>query len=136
MKKLLKPANIAFYFLMFLVFAMLGLFYAGFIDAGKNQGLAGGAIVLGYGLLFGGLAFIASFFIAYRLEVKKTVRINWVLLVTLLITWGFKYYQLQQRDQLQQEKKEQFKPAPTSYNKLFTLKNQPIMKERGSYKKT
>ena len=62
MKNFFKPARLAFYLLMLVGFFFLGLYFAALIDAGKGQGLAGGAIVLGYGILFGGVAFLASFF--------------------------------------------------------------------------
>jgi hypothetical protein len=98
MKKLLKPANIAFYLLMALAFFILGLYYAGFIEAGKNQGLAGGAIVLGYGVLFGGIAFIASFFIAYYVPHKWIVRSNWALLLCVGIAYGITHYNFKQKN--------------------------------------
>lgn len=116
MKKLLKPACIGFYILMLLSFFVLGLFFAGAIEAGKHQGLAGGAIVLGYGVLFGGIAFVASFFIAYYLNVKIIKIINWVLLVLLLTTWSIKFYEFRQRDKLREEKNkeiEQRSKTPT-----------------------
>ncbi|MCW8979870.1 MAG: hypothetical protein OQJ83_00675 [Altibacter sp.] len=113
MKKLLKPACIGFYILMLITFFVVGLYYAGFIEAGKNQGLAGGAIVLGWGVLFGGVAFIAAFFIAYYLEIGMLVRINWVLLIALFSLCGYKYYQFQQRDALREETNEPFERTPT-----------------------
>jgi len=114
MKSFFKPARIGFYILMLLVCFVLGLYFAAAIDAGKNQGLAGGAIVVGYGVLFGGIGFVASFFIAHYLQVKNIVKINLVLLVLLLASWGYKYYQFQQRDKLQKKEREQFTPAPTT----------------------
>ncbi len=101
MKKLLKPASIVFYILTALVFFLLGLFFAGAIEAGKNQGLAGGAIVLGYGVLFGGLAFISSFIIAYHVVHKWIVRLNWILLLLLGIGYGITHYRYLQRNQKQ-----------------------------------
>lgn len=125
MKKLLKLANIGFYFLMLLVFFVLGLYFAGFIDAGKGQGLAGGAIVVGYGVLFSGIAFIASFFIAYFLETSMIKKLNWLLLVVLLATWGYTYYQFKQRDKIQEDKNEQFDPPPTSPTPIAEPVNEP-----------
>ncbi|RFN57992.1 hypothetical protein [Marixanthomonas ophiurae] len=111
MKKLLKLANIAFYFLMLLVFFAIGLYVAGLLEAGKNQGLAGGAIVLGYGALFGGIAFIFSFFIAYHIKHKLIVRFNWLLLLLLVITYGITHYRYLER-QNKQEEKPDFKEIP------------------------
>ncbi len=113
MKKLLKLANIGFYILMLLGGFIGGLYFAAAIDAGKNQGLAGGAIVLGYGVLFGGVAFILSFFIAYFVNLKTIIRINWVLLIIILLMWGYKIYEFNERDKRQNEESEKFKPPPT-----------------------
>ncbi|KAA3618230.1 MAG: hypothetical protein DWP94_14645, partial [Flavobacterium sp.] len=118
MKKLLKPACIGFYFLMLLSFFIVGLFYAGAIDAGKNQGLAGGAIVVGYGVLFGGIAFVASFFIAYHLNLKIIKIINWVLLVLILTTWSIKFYEFRQWDKLQEEKSKEIKQRSKTPTKV------------------
>jgi Ca2+/Na+ antiporter len=107
MKKLLKPACIGFYVLMLLSFFVLGLYFAAAIEAGKHQGLAGGAIVLGYGVLFGGIGFVASFFIAYFLELKIIKIINWILLLLLITLWSIKFFQFQQRDKIQEEKSKQ-----------------------------
>ncbi len=92
MKKLLKPYCIVFYFLMFLVFFLAGLSFASVIDAGKNQGLAGGAIVLGWGVLFGGIAFIVAVFTGFRIRPKILVKLNWVLLIVLLIAYGIAHF--------------------------------------------
>lgn len=92
MRKLFKPANIVFSFLMLFLFFIAGLYFAGVTGAGKNQGLAGGAIVLGWGVLFGGIAFISSFFISYITPHKVIVRLNLLLLVILVITYGFTHY--------------------------------------------
>lgn len=120
MKKLLKPANIGFYLLMLLTCFILGLYFAGAIDAGKNQGLAGGAIVVGYGVLFAGVGFVASFFIAYYIATKVIVKLNIFLLLILLAGIGYKYFEFQQRDRIQKEESEKFKPpstTPTSQTK-------------------
>jgi len=132
MKRIIRPARIAFYFLMLLTFFVLGLYYAGFIDAGKGQGLAGGAIVVGWGILFGGIAFVASFFIAYYLEISKVKILNWILLVILLCTWGYKHYQFRQRDAEQEKRNAPYqnknlKPTettePVSINYTFPISN-------------
>ncbi|MCT8340993.1 hypothetical protein MG296_13090 [Flavobacteriaceae bacterium TK19130] len=117
MKKLIKPASVAFYILMALVFFIIGLYFAGYIGAGRNQGLAGGAIVLGYGVLFGGLAFIGSFFIAYHVAHKWIVRCNWILLVMLAIGYGITHYRFLQN------KKEK---APVETNPPVKTTTEPV----------
>jgi len=48
MKTIRKPARIAFYLLILLPFFALGSYFAQYIEAGKGQKLAGGAIVVTY----------------------------------------------------------------------------------------
>lgn len=128
MKNFFKPARIGFYILMLLVFFILGLFFAGYIEAGKNQGLAGGAIVLGYGVLFGGIAFVASFFIAHFLEISKLKIINWILLVLLLAACGYIYYEIKNRDALQEEINEPYQnTTPTETTEPVSLNRTMIL---------
>lgn len=117
MKKLLKPASLLFNVLTLLVFFLLGLFYAGLIDAGKNQGLAGGAIVLGWGVLFAGIAFLISFFITYKVQHRKIVLANWVLFALLLTGYGITHYRFLQKQKLREEKKIPVKERPSTPSK-------------------
>jgi len=122
MKKLIKPASIAFYFLFAIVFFFLGMYIAGVTGVGKNQGLAGGAIVLVYGLFSGGLAFIASFFIVRYVLHKWVVRLNWLLLIIVAISYGLVHYSYLEREKAKeiQENKSEFKSVtPTSTTVLF-----------------
>jgi hypothetical protein len=117
MKKILKPANLAFYFLTLLVFFVAGVYFAGLTGAGKNQGLAGGAIVLGWGVLFGGIAFFASFFIVHYAPQKVIVRLNYVLLLLVVMAYGITHYrfiQKQKRKTQQEDKLEQPVRKPTA----------------------
>lgn len=92
MKKLIKPASLLFYLLSFLVFFVVGMYVAGAVGAGKNQGLAGGAIVLGWGILFAGIAFLLSIVAAYKIPHKTIVTANWVLFVLLALGYGITHY--------------------------------------------
>ena len=114
MKKLLKPASIAFYFLFAIVFLFLGMYLAKVTGAAKGQGLAGGAIVLGWGVLFGGLAFIASFFIARYVVHKWIVRLNWLLLIIVATTYGITHYNYLERQKEKENSEEKFDPPPTT----------------------
>jgi hypothetical protein len=82
---------------MLLVFFLMGIAYAGFIDAGKNQGLAGGAIVLGWGVVFGGVAFIIAVFTGFRIRPKLLVKLNWILLILLLVGYGIAHFKYSDR---------------------------------------
>lgn len=114
MKKLFKPASLLFNFLCLLVFFIVGMYFAGWIEAGKNQGLAGGAIVVGWGVLFAGIAFVASFFLTYHVRHSRIVAGNGVLFVVLLLGYGITHYRFMQRNELQEEKNRPFKESPTT----------------------
>ena len=118
MKKIFKPASLLFNFLCLGVFFIIGLYYAGWIEAGKNQGLAGGAIVLGWGILFAVIAFVFSFFLTTRVPHKKVITANWVLFLLLLIGYGITHYRFLQRDKLQEERNKPYnKNSPTAPTK-------------------
>lgn len=134
MKKGLKPASIVFYILMFDVFFFIGIYTAGFVGAGKNQMLAGGAIIVGWGVLFAVIAFIASLFIVHYLQHKNIVRLNWILLIMLLILFSIMHYQYIKKqkyyDKIEQTPIEPTKPIPEKstpslyYNTVY--KENPI----------
>lgn len=113
MKKALTPSKIGFYILMLISCLLLGFFIAGFSGAGKNQGLAGGAIVLGYGVIAGAIGFIASFFIASIISKKALVLTNWVLLILILLMAGYTQYRFQERQKEKKEQQETPKRIPT-----------------------
>lgn len=89
MKKLFKPACLLFNILTLILFFFIGLLYAGWIEAGKNQGLAAGAIVLGYGVIFGFAALILSFFITYNVHHKHIVKGNIISVILILTSFFF-----------------------------------------------
>ena len=90
------------------------MYFAGWIEAGKHQGLAGGAIVLGWGALFAMIAFILSFFLTSRVIHRRIVAVNWVLFVLLLVGYGITHYRFIQRDKLQEERNKPYnKKIPT-----------------------
>lgn len=72
-KQLFRLSALIFDLLATLNFFVLGLFFAKWIEAGKNQGLAGGAIVMGYGVLFAAIGLVLALAIGYRLN-KKVLR--------------------------------------------------------------
>jgi len=114
MKKLLKPASIAFYFLFAIVFFFFGMYLAKVTGAAKDQGLAGGAIVFGWGVLFGGIAFIASFFIVRYAVHKWIVRLNWLLLMIVAISYGLIHYNYLEREKEKEKSEQEFDPPPTT----------------------
>ncbi|MEX2512538.1 MAG: hypothetical protein WD398_06510 [Cyclobacteriaceae bacterium] len=117
MKKLLKPASLLFNLLCLAVFFLIGMYFAGWMEAGKNQGLAGGAIVFGWGVIFAMTAFVASFFLTYHLIHKRIVIGNWALFACLLLGYGITHYRFVQREKLQEEKNRPYMEKPNSPTK-------------------
>lgn len=79
---MLRPYSILLYFLAVLLGFILGLMYAGLIDAGKGQMLAAGAIVLGYGVLGSGIGLMAALAFAWWSGPRTIVGSNMVLALT------------------------------------------------------
>lgn len=79
MKNLIKPASILLYLLTIIVFFTAGFLFAVLTGAAENQGLAGGAIVLFYGVISAFFAFIISLFIAYNAKHKTVTLLNKIL---------------------------------------------------------
>lgn len=113
--RLLKLYNLGLYILSVLSFFMLGLYYAKWTGAGDNQGLAAAAIVLGYGVMAAGIALLISFFVAFRFERNTIIRINWFLLLILLIFVCLTAYEVQKRKKDREPAQETpVKPMKTS----------------------
>ena len=103
--KLLKPINLLFYFLSLINFIFIGIYFAVITDAAKGQGLAGGAIVLGYGVITGAVALIVSIFLAYYIEDKIIILLNKILGILLALFIIITAYRI-----LTREKKEEYSP--------------------------
>jgi hypothetical protein len=116
MKKLFHPSALLLYLLAILVFFVVGAMIAGVAGAGKNQGLAGGAIVFGYGILSAGLSLIAGLLFAYLAERKYVVLVNKILFLLLLICGclvAYRIYTKQQQNSIGYNvSPEQFITAP------------------------
>lgn len=85
MNKFIRPASLLLYLMMFVDFFFVGAFVAGFIGATNGQGLAAGAIVLGYGILFAAIAQVAAFFIVQFVGRKQVKLVNGSLLIALVV---------------------------------------------------
>lgn len=104
--QMLKPYSFLLYFLAILTFFFVGLTYAGIIEAGKNQGLAGGAIVLGYGVMGAFFGFIAALFVANRTNRKIIFRLNIILAICIVGFYAFyhlKYLERQKAKALEKQ---------------------------------
>lgn len=107
-----------------LSFFVLGLLFAGWIEAGKGQMLAGGAIVLGYGVLFAGIAFVGSFFFTFYAKHRIIVIGNIILGLFLLASFGYFRYRFKQKQQ-ERATQEQVRPkkptAPANDGKVLAF---------------
>lgn len=98
MKNLFSPASLLLYLLSFIVFFLLGATFVNISGVAKNQGLASGAIVVGYALMFSIAAVAVALFTAWKMERKIIARINWVLTVLLIALVAYTYFNVQRRN--------------------------------------
>lgn len=94
MKKLFEPVSLLFYFFMIVVFFFAGVYYAGITGAGEGQGLAGGAIVIGYGFISAFIALLISIMLASYLAREQIVQINKILGIIFLIFIAITAYRI------------------------------------------
>ena len=116
--KLLKPTNLLFYFLSVINFIFIGIFFAVATDAAKGQGLAGGAIVLGYGVIAGAGALIVSILMAYYLEEKVVILLNKILGILLslfIIVVAIRFFTREQKEEYKSPKRQVTPTAAASF---------------------
>lgn len=105
--KLLKLYSFLLYILAIITFFFIGISIAGIVDAGKNQGLAGGAIVLGYAVVGAVIGLILSLLVANKTNRKVIFRLNIILALSIL---GFiAYYQIRYQNRQEAKMKKQQK---------------------------
>ncbi|MEZ4795235.1 MAG: hypothetical protein R2773_07160 [Flavobacteriaceae bacterium] len=91
MKKFIALSSLGFYLLAFIFCFVVGAYVAGKMGAGENQGLAGGAIVLGWGVLVGLGGIVLAIILVQFLSPKVIIKINWVLLIVAVVFLIFLY---------------------------------------------
>lgn len=94
MNKFLRLSSFLLYLLAILCFFFSGAMIAGFAGAGENQGLAGGAIVLMYGVISAGVGFVLALVLIGMLETNRIVLINKILAGVLLVFAAFVAYRI------------------------------------------
>lgn len=105
--KLLKLYSFLHYILAIIAFFFIGISIAGILDAGKNQGLAGGAIVLAYAVIGSITGLIMSLFVVNKTNRKIIFRLNIILALSIL---GFiAFYQIRYQNRQKAKMKEQQK---------------------------
>lgn len=80
-KNLIKLYSLLLYPLAIIFSFLIGVSIAGLVEAGKDQMLAGGAIVLGYGVIAAFIGFCVALFIAYQGKRKTIIRLNAILFI-------------------------------------------------------
>lgn len=117
--QMLKPYSFLLYFLAIIFFFFVGLSFAGWMEAGKNQGLAGGAIVFGYGVLGAIIGLLVALFVARSISRKLIIRFNIVLALCILAFYAFyhiRFLERQKERKQENERMEQPKePTASSY---------------------
>lgn len=81
----------------------MGISYALLIEAGKDQMLAGGAIVLGYGVLGSAIGLVIALFLAAKGSKKLIKRINIIMLFMIAFYWIYFSVKHRQRNKQKQE---------------------------------
>jgi hypothetical protein len=114
MKKALKPYSFLFYFLVIVVFFILGGLLSNYLGVARNQGLAGGAIVLGYALMTALGALLVAIILAGRAKARIIVRVNIILfsLLAVLMLLGYLRFLEKQKDNTPPRQRESI-PKPT-----------------------
>ena len=115
--------NIVFYLLFFILGFFLGVQFANIIEAGKGQMLAGGAIVLGHGVVGAIIGLVFSIFISimYKSKPKVIVLANKILAVAvfgfIIFFWvKYKIKESNSNSTMGCEIKSTFERSISSYN--------------------
>lgn len=133
--QMLKPYSFLLYLLAFITSFFLGMSYAGILEAGKNQGLAGGAIVLGYGVIAAVIGLIIALIVASKANRKIIFRLNIILAICIVGFYVYFHIQYVERqrernleDQIQEEPGNQTTPVirTLSYKELMVQETESI----------
>ena len=101
--QIVRPYSWLLYLLAILTSFFAGLSYAGMIDAGKGQGLAAAAIVLGYGVIAAAIGLIVALFVAHQAHRKTIFRLNIILTVCIAAFAGYYYVKYLERQKAKVE---------------------------------
>lgn len=128
--QMLKAYSFLLYFLAVLTSFFVGVTYAGIVEAGKNQGLAGGAIVLGYGVIGAFFGFIIALFIANKTNRRIIFRLNIILTISIIcfyIYYHLKFLERQKARALDKQNIEEIKePIHKSPTEPVNSESEPM----------
>ena len=127
--QMLKPYSFLLYLLAIIAFFFVGVTYAGIVEAGKGQMLAGGAIVFGYGVIGSFLGFIMALIVAIKANRKPIIRLNIVLAISIIAFFGYYRikYQKKQQDKLEQSPPKNKLPKTEQQKKQTTPVAEPVI---------
>ena len=108
-----KLHSFLLYVLAILTSFFVGLIIADLLEAGKYQGLAAGAIVLGYGVVGAGIGLMLALFIAWKANRKTVVRLNGVLAVIILVFIVYFHFKYKERREAQKQENERIERPAT-----------------------
>ena len=97
----MKLTTLLFYFLMFTNFLFIGMIIIAVLGFGESQGLAGGAIILFYGIISAVISLFVSFSLIKHLTSKSLKKVNRILLILFaifLILFTYRLISLQKDD--------------------------------------
>lgn len=99
----------------------MGVSYAGVVEAAKGQMLAGGAIVVGYGVISAVIGFIISLVIAYKINRRIIIKLNILLAIFIAGFWAYYQIKYQQRQDAKKLEKENLEQTRTQDPIISTL---------------
>jgi hypothetical membrane protein len=96
--------NTLFVLLAILAFFLVGIFFVLVFDLAKGQGLAGGAIVLGYGVVGGVIGLVFSIWVLRQKKYKIRSVMSKILIVVGIALSGYFYWNYQTNVKPKREK--------------------------------
>lgn len=123
-----RPSKIVFYLLSILTFFFLGVIYVAITGAAKDQGLAGGAIVIGYGFMGAFIGLLISVILVRYLNNKSIIGANIAMLVIILGFILYFFLKFKEREKSKADRSE-LNPVRTEYLLAATKKNSPSVME-------
>jgi hypothetical protein len=103
MKPYIRPSSLLFYLLCIVLFFIIGAAFTGITGAAKNQGLAGGAIVLMYGLISAFITLLAAIYLVSISNPNRIVFFNKILGVIAIASIAILQYRFKERQKLKEE---------------------------------
>lgn len=110
-----------------LVSFVLGIYIAGMLGVGEGQMLAAAAIVLGWGLMFAVATLILSLIFINPIGNKAMKKVNWILLLALLILYGITHLNYLKRKKEKSANWDRRKPTPLVFTSHVANFQQPMM---------